>query len=91
MFKSCVKELPRTGMVDVRISDNVLEEEDWGVDQLYIGSGIVMSQDHISIGVYEIPDMIGWTTERLMEWSTFQNVVSRHEYHHKIKVYAYGN
>jgi len=35
MFKSCVKELPRTGMVDVRISDNVLEEEDWGVDQLY--------------------------------------------------------
>ena len=91
MFKSFVKELPTTGMVDVRISDNVLEEKDWGIDQLYIDAGVVKSQDHIDVGVYEIPDMIGWTTEQLVEWSAFQNVVSRHEYYHGIKVYAYGN
>lgn len=91
MFKSFVKELPTTGMVDVRISDNVLEEEDWGIDQLYIDAGVVKSQDHIDVGVYEIPDMIGWTTEQLIEWSAYQDVGSHPENYYEIKVYAYGN
>ena len=88
-FKSCVKELPTTCMIDARITDNVLEKEDWGIDQLYVENGIIRLQDNIIKGVYSMPDMLGWTSKQLMEWSHHDNTGSHPEQYHEIKVYTF--
>ena len=88
-FKSFVKELPATCMVDVRIADNVLEEKDWGIDQLYMENSVVRFHDHIDVGMYTIPDMVGWTSEKLMEWSGVYSVGHHPEQYHELKVYTF--
>jgi hypothetical protein len=65
-------------VVQVRISDDVLDEEDWGVDELTIKNGVVVSQKKLSNGVYTIPDMVGWTTDKLIEWTQHCNAIGSH-------------
>jgi hypothetical protein len=88
-FKSFIDDLPATCVFDVRISDNVLEESDWGIDQVYIQDGVVMFQDTIFKGVYTIPNMIGWTSKQLMEWSRHDSTGSHPETYYEIKVYKF--
>ena len=70
-FRSNVGRLEHNVLVLVRISDNVLEEKDWGIDMLSIQFGIVVSQESLFKGVYEIPNMIGWTTNEVCEWTSY--------------------
>ncbi len=59
--------------VAIRITDDVLEPEDWGIDELVIADGIVISQKKLSNGIYTMSDMVGWTTDKLMEWSQYDS------------------
>ncbi len=88
-FNVFVKELPATCMIDVRITDNVMDAEDWGIDQLYLEDSVVRFQDHVDLGIYTIPDMEGWTSEQLMEWSRHDDTGRHPENYHEIKVYAF--
>ncbi len=89
-FKSCLESLPADCIVDVRIADDVLEEEDWGIDQLIITYGIVRYQNHISKGVYTIPDMVGWNVGDVVTWSHDENFASHPQNFYEVKLYPIG-
>jgi len=84
-FESFVESINRNCVVEVRISDNVLEDEDWGIDELVIEDGVVVSQVRIKNGVYSSTGMVGWTCEQLYEWSQFENMFSHPEEFHEIR------
>ena len=86
-FESFLESLPDNCVVDIRISDNVLDEKDWGVSQLTINDGLVQYQDSITNGVYEIPAMLGWSITDVVEWSQYQEFGSHPEVYHEIKLY----
>ena len=75
-FKSGVEELASNTTVLVRISDDVLEEEDWGIDRIIIRDGIVRAQESLCKGVYEIDNMVGWTTKEVCEWTSYNEPAS---------------
>jgi len=72
-FKTDVGRLPSNTTILVRVADNVLEQEDWGIDMLTIQYGVVVSQESLFKGVYEIPNMVGWTTEKVCEWTSYHD------------------
>lgn len=85
-FDSFVKHIPNTCRMYVRIADNVLEEEDWGIDRLIIVDDRVIDQTHNLTGAYRIPDMMGWTTDMLVEWSSYANTGTHPEEYHEISL-----
>ncbi len=85
-FKTFVKHIPDTCSIHVRISDNQLEEEDWGVSRLTIIDGVVAGQSRILDGAYWIPDMMGWTTDQLIKWSSYDATGRHPEQYNEISV-----
>ena len=85
-FDSFAASLPSLCTVDVRIVDNVMDNEDWGVDRLIINAGHVVAQDRVFGGIYAIPDMVGWSVSQLCEWSKYDNAGSFPENGHEIRV-----
>lgn len=75
-FQDFVENIPEDGIVGIRISDDVLESEDWGIALLRISAGIVIDQKTICEGVYELPNMIGVTTDTLQRWSCYDGTGS---------------
>lgn len=82
-FNQWVKELPDNCTVRIRIADNVLDDEDWRVDELIIRDGVVISQRTVQPGVYSIPNKIGFTTRQLCAWSHYESSPELHpaEFH----------
>jgi hypothetical protein len=83
-FKSNVEELESNTTILVRITDDVLEEKDWGIDILTIQFGVVKSQSSLFKGVYEIPHMVGWTTEEVCEWTSYNEPASHPQNFHEL-------
>jgi hypothetical protein len=67
-----------------RISDNVLNEKDWGVDWLELEDGVVVLQKTVSRGCYRLPDLYGMTAEELVEWSRFDATGQHPEQYHEL-------
>lgn len=58
----------------VRISDNVLEEKAWPVEEVTISRGAIVAQRSIERGhAYAFPEMVGWTTAALIEWLNYDS------------------
>lgn len=85
-FESFVKDIQSNCVVRVRIADNMLDDEDWGVVELIIEGGLVVSQRQVQPGVYQIPDMVGWNTHQLSEWSQWDSTGSPVEEFHEIAI-----
>jgi len=64
-----VDDIPLDGKVRIRVSDDVLEPEDWPVWELVISGGIVVDMREVQPGCYRPPDCGGWTREQLAEWT----------------------
>ena len=84
------EELPIDCEVFARISDNVLESEDWPVSLLIIRDGIVVKQNDICNGCYDLGDMEGWTIEDLCDWSQFDSTGSHPENYHELHLTVGG-
>ena len=83
-FESFVDTLNPDCVVCTRISDNVLDEEDWGIDGLTIRDGVVTEQLHLTKGAYTMEDMVGWTTQQLMEWTQYDPTGNYPEQYYEI-------
>ena len=53
---------------DIRISDEVLNDNDWPVHNITVQGGLVVKQEVVQEGVYTMPDMLGWTTRAVYAW-----------------------
>jgi hypothetical protein len=71
-------------IIYVRIADSVLEDADWGVAQLTLEAGVVTGYRVVKRGVYELPDMMGWTAEQLTEWSAHDPTGHHPEEYHEV-------
>jgi len=67
-----------------RISDSVLDEEDWGVVKLVIADGEVTSQEVVQRGVYGFELFVGWTVEQLARWSHFDGTGTHPEQYNEL-------
>lgn len=85
-FESFVEGIQSNCVVRVRIADNMLEAEDWGVAELIIEDDLVVSQRQIQEGVYQIPEMVGWNTQQLSEWSQWDDTGHPVENYHEIAI-----
>jgi len=79
-------ELPIKGCLGVRITDNVLDDDDWGVDHIILRDGKVVKQCTSTEGVYRIPNMVGWEREQIVEWSKHDDTGRHPEQYHEIEV-----
>ena len=86
-FESFIKYLPDDCVIDVRISDDVLDEEDWRIDQLTLTRCIVRYQNPIATGVYPMPDMVGGTVGEVLYWSRYQDFGGHPTNYHEVKQY----
>ncbi len=71
----------------IRISDNVLDEEDWPIREILIRDGVIVNVLDVHHGVYswgETTPTIGWDLERLCEWLDFDPTGSHPENWHEI-------
>lgn len=57
-------------LLAVRISDNVLDDEDWRVDVIKFSKGKVVSQTTVYDGAYDVPNMVGWSLIDFKDWSS---------------------
>jgi len=85
-FQPFVKELPDNCIVNVRISDNVLDDEDWAIHELIIQNGVVIRQHESMYGVYDIQNKVGWTAKQLCAWSHYDGTSNHPEEYHEIQL-----
>jgi len=83
-YDTFVEDLPYDCEVFIRISDNVLEKEDWPVNLLIIRDGLVVKEEEICPGAYRFEYMEGWTTHELCLWSQYDSTGSHPENYHEI-------
>ena len=64
------EELPNDGFILARISDDVLDEEDWTTFRLQMWEGVVVKMELINKGVYDPTpyNYKGFTKEHLVLW-----------------------
>jgi hypothetical protein len=85
-FISFAEQIPMNCIAQVRVSDNVLEDEDWAVAELIITEGIVRSYRLIKHGIYQLDDMVGMTTEEVAVWTSYDPVGDHPENYYEIRV-----
>ena len=68
MFQSCVgvAKIPKNGNILARISDNVLDDDAWGVYQLSIENGVVKKQRTLIKGVMPSILLLVWTSNNCL-------------------------
>lgn len=72
----------------VRLSDNVLEKEDWPIARLMVEAGVITARERVHIGAYSWagqPD-VGWSLERLLEWSRRDYTGQHPELCHEVSI-----
>jgi hypothetical protein len=62
----------------IRISDDVLDEENWTIDGIVVEKGKVERQTNVFPGCYTLPNMIGWSMGEVVEWTCNQGSMSTH-------------
>ena len=63
-------EIPENGFFAITITDDVLDPDCWPIHNLIIVTGIVVKQVPIyTSAVYKIPNMEGWTSRQVAEWT----------------------
>lgn len=56
----------------IRISDNVLEPTAWTIGRVeFDRHGTVVTQELVQEGAYRLPNCIGWSVAKLVEWQDF--------------------
>lgn len=68
----------------LRLSDNVLDEEDWPTFLIYIEDDRVRYQLQVKAGIYSTPYMFGWTTGKVAGWLRHDNSGEHPEMYHDI-------
>jgi len=68
----------------VRLSDNVLELEDWPVAKLTIQGNSVKKMEVVCKGAYDLPNMVGWTLADVAEWSRYDSTGYHPEEYHDV-------
>ncbi len=88
MFQSHVPfaKIPYDGIILARVSDNVLEDTDWGVYKLLLKDGVVVEQSTINKGVYVIDPFVGMATTQLALWSSYDSTGRHPENYHELEV-----
>lgn len=67
-----------------RVSDNVLDDEDWGIVKLVIADGEVVEKEYVQHGCYENDIYIGMTVEQLVEWTRYDATGTHPEQYHEL-------
>jgi hypothetical protein len=67
-----------------RISDNVLDEKDWGVVLLVLHDGVVVEQRSVSQGVYAPESFVLMTVAQLAEWTCYDATGTHPEQYHEL-------
>lgn len=78
MWQSFIKELLRYCTLQVRITDDILDIENWGIEEIVVEKGVVTKQKTISKGAHEMPSMVGWTSEQVIKWTQYENPFGAH-------------
>jgi hypothetical protein len=71
----------------VRLSDNVLEDDDWPVRRIEIQEKVIVGVEDIQQGVYgtgHMPD-VGWGLSQLVGWLSYDGTGQHPENYHEIK------
>ena len=68
----------------LRVSDNVLDEEDWPIFIVYIDDGKVRYQRQETTGAHPAPYMFGWPVEKIAEWLRHDDTGEYPEMYHDI-------
>jgi len=79
--------------IAVRISDNVLEDKDYGVRVLEILRGVVVNFEDVKQGVYhnDFLPTIGWTIEQIEKWSQHDSTGSHPENYHEVMAWDWNS
>ena len=81
-----VEEIPMSGLILARVSDNVLEERDGSTMLLAVQDGVVESVDAYIKGVYAYTGLrIGMTIEELAKWSQWNSTGQHPENYYELK------
>jgi len=85
-WKTHLTEIPANCKAWVRTSDNVLDDEDWGIEELTISNGKVIHVKEIKKGRYANEPMLGWTCLDLIQWSSFDCTGQHPESYNEIHI-----
>ena len=84
-WETFINKLGNNTTVLARVSDDVLDEEDWPVHTLIFEEGICTSQTEKQKGVYSLSaSFIGKRTEDLIEWANYDASGNNPEMFHEI-------
>lgn len=66
----------------IRISDNVLDQEDWTIGKIFFcgageNGGTVIQCREVHKGIYALPDCVGWRLWDVWKWQR-QNITGSH-------------
>ena len=78
MWQSFIKELLGYCTLQVRITDDILDIENWGIEKIRMEKGIVTTQTTVSKGAYHMPNMVGWASQQVIEWTQYENPLGAH-------------
>ena len=73
-------------VLEARISDNVLDDEDWGIQRITLRNGVVVEQQSVMEGCYEMPSMLGWNTTMLARWAAQDYTGSHPENYYELRL-----
>jgi hypothetical protein len=76
--------LPTDGTLKVRISDNILDKEDWPVIELTFSNGKIVSEKTLNKGAYAFESFIGWDRVDLLGWLAMDSTGQHPETYHSI-------
>jgi hypothetical protein len=84
------KELNEVAVIAARISDNVLDEEDWPVHVLrFREDGVCIRQTVENEGAYIMHNFVDQNLHKLVEWSNYDLASSSEELSHELCILMY--
>lgn len=81
-----IAKIPDNGNILARISDNVLDDDDWGVYKLTLEEGVVEEQSTINKGAYASEYFLGMSVEQLSEWSNYDPTGQHPENYYELEI-----
>lgn len=75
----------QNGELEVSITDNVLDPEDWPVSIITVENGIVVAQRTKKEGCYSMDDMMGWNMFQLEEWHFYDTTGHHPEQYYEVE------
>jgi hypothetical protein len=79
----------------VRLSDSVLDDEDFPISAIYIrhscNGEFITDMQAVRPGAYSLPPMINWDLPRLFEWLKYDSTGTHPEEYHEIGLFLNNN